>query len=86
MASGNCRTICGMTRWSAIELEECWTGYRLRQVRQVTSGLGTRKAPIKRSYKNPRQIFTCSSILINLSAESTPKGGYLSSVFSRLVT
>jgi len=37
-------------------------------------------------HMRPKQIFTCSSILASLSAESTPMGGYLSKVFSRVVT
>ncbi len=37
-------------------------------------------------HMSPKQILTCSSILANTSAESTPMGGYLSSVFSRVVT
>ena len=39
-----------------------------------------------RPHMRPKQIFTCSSILESLSAERTPMGGYLSKVFSRVVT
>jgi hypothetical protein len=37
-------------------------------------------------YANPRQILTCSSILTNVPADRTPIGGYLSKVFSSVVT
>lgn len=52
--------------------------------RRVT--LGDVATTLGRAHVSPKQIFTCSSILASLSAESTPMGGYLSKVFSRVVT
>src|SRR5438445_2186729 len=38
------------------------------------------------SHRNPKQILTCSSTLVNVAPESTPMAGYLRNVFSRVVT
>lgn len=64
-------------------------GQELRMHSRGKSGRGLRKHTVDDAtnpHKNPKQILTCSSILVNAWPESTPIGGYLSNVFSRVVT
>ena len=80
--------VTGLRRWGKL-------GTRQQKLEWERAGEREGGRSMLRHYKtkvlggphtSPKQIFTCSSILASLSAESTPMGGYLSKVFSRVVT